>query len=217
MSRGFLGRVAQALGGGYANQDLLGLDEAVEGFASVVAPGEFVMEPRPCGLDRVELRGLGFEGFLDWGARRGECVVPAAQAHVDLFVRVALGVELLRRGGTLLHAAAVVRDDFGVAFSGPSGAGKSTVAEISRAAGLTVLSDEMIAFVLGHELAHHYLGYTGCANGQPIGPIPNATKIDHIATAVAPFLNQPNEAASDQWGVYNLLDAGLARSGSGYR
>lgn len=98
-------------------------------------------------LDRVELRGLGFAGFLDWSARRGECVVPAAQAHVDLFVRVALGVELLRRGGTLLHAAAVVRDDFGVAFSGPSGAGKSTVAEISRAAGLTVLSDEMIAFV----------------------------------------------------------------------
>ncbi len=29
--------------------------------------------------------------------------------------------------------------------------------------------DELAAFTFGHELAHHYLGHTGCANGQQAG------------------------------------------------
>ncbi len=97
-------------------------------------------------LDRVTLRGEGFEGELDWRAGAGQAVVPDSLTHVDLFVRVALGVGLLREGGTLLHAAGVVRDRFGIAFSGPSGAGKSTAARLSQGAGLDVLADEMLVF-----------------------------------------------------------------------
>jgi len=86
-----------------------------------------------------------------------------------------------------------------------------------RASRAREIFDEVIAFTFGHELAHHYLGHTGCANGQPLGNGPNPAKIANIATQIVPFLNQPNEAAADQWGVYNLLDTGLARSANNYR
>lgn len=71
------------------------------------------------------------------------------------------------------------------------------------------LFDDVIAFTFGHELAHHYLGHTGCANGQPMGPGP--ARVGHMITNVLPFINQPNEAASDSAGSINALDAGLAR------
>ncbi len=71
------------------------------------------------------------------------------------------------------------------------------------------LFDELLAFTFGHELAHHYLGHTGCAKGQG-GPGPDPSKLGRLATAV-PFFNQFAEAAADAAGCYNLLDAGRAR------
>lgn len=97
-------------------------------------------------LDRAALLGTGFAGEFDWVRRAGRAVVPDALAYLDQFVRVGLGVGLLREGATLLHASGVLRDRFGIAFSGPSGAGKTTAARLSRAAGLTVLADEMLVF-----------------------------------------------------------------------
>jgi hypothetical protein len=98
------------------------------------------------GLDRLELDGDGFEAAFDWERGRGEAVIPDSLAHLDLVVRVGLGVGLLREGGLLLHAAGVLHQRFGLAFTGPSGAGKSTLAEICRAAGMPVLADEMVAY-----------------------------------------------------------------------
>jgi len=71
--------------------------------------------------------------------------------------------------------------------------------------------DEIIAFTFGHELGHHYLGHTGCANGQPMGPGPGFTALGQIATQIIPGVNQPNEIAADTAGAQNALDAGLAR------
>ncbi|MBP7146087.1 MAG: hypothetical protein KBD01_00970 [Acidobacteria bacterium] len=96
-------------------------------------------------LDSARVGGDGFDGELDWTAGAGRAVIPDSLAHLDLFVRIALGVALLRAGDTLLHASAVVRDHFAIAFAGPSGAGKSTIAAICAAGGLPVLADEMIA------------------------------------------------------------------------
>ncbi len=96
-------------------------------------------------MERMRIAGAGFRGRLDWNEHRGSASIPDSLAHADLFIRIAAGVGLLRDGGTLLHAAAVVRDGFGLAFSGPSGAGKSTLADICRAGGLDVLADEMVA------------------------------------------------------------------------
>jgi hypothetical protein len=77
--------------------------------------------------------------------------------------------------------------------------------------------DDVIAFTFGHELAHHYLGHTGCANGQPMGLGPNPAVLGQIATSILPGLNQPNEVAADGAGCMNVLDAGRARMASGFR
>lgn len=77
--------------------------------------------------------------------------------------------------------------------------------------------DEIVAFTFGHELSHHYLGHTGCANGQTGGLGPALAQLDQLATSVAPFVNQPNEAAADYSGCLNMLDTGRARSSSAYR
>lgn len=73
------------------------------------------------------------------------------------------------------------------------------------------LFDEMVAFVLGHELAHHYLGHTGCANGTVSGQIDPA-KLGRITSNVIPGFNQINESAADTSGTQNLLDAGAIRT-----
>ena len=69
--------------------------------------------------------------------------------------------------------------------------------------------DEVLAFTFGHELAHHYLGHTGCAKGQG-GAGPDPTKLGRMLTVV-PLFNQAAEASADSAGAYNSLDAGRAR------
>ncbi len=118
------------------------------------------------GLDAARFRGDGFEAEIDWRRGQGRAVLPDSLAHFDLVLRVALGVELLRRGrATLLHSAAVLRDRWAVAFCGPSGAGKSTVAGISRGLGLRVLADEMVV-LSGTGSGTRILG-TPFWNGEP--------------------------------------------------
>lgn len=75
-----------------------------------------------------------------------------------------------------------------------------------------VVFDEMVAFVLGHELGHHYLGHTGCANGDQRGGI-DPSALGRIASRAVPGLNQPNEASADVAGTQNLLDTGAKRAG----
>ena len=69
--------------------------------------------------------------------------------------------------------------------------------------------DEVLAFTFGHELAHHYLGHTGCAKGQG-GSGPDPSKLGRLLTVV-PLFNQAAEASADSAGAYNSLDAGRAR------
>ncbi len=72
------------------------------------------------------------------------------------------------------------------------------------------LFDEILAFTFGHELAHHYLGHTGCAKGQG-GSGPDPTRLGRILSNVIPIFSQAAEASSDSAGCYNSLDAGRAR------
>lgn len=69
------------------------------------------------------------------------------------------------------------------------------------------LLDEALAFVLGHELAHHYLGHTGC-----VGTSRSAHAVSHVGhmfSDVLPALNQPHELAADVEGVDHLLTSGV--------
>ncbi|MDX2054398.1 MAG: M48 family metalloprotease [Polyangiaceae bacterium] len=72
------------------------------------------------------------------------------------------------------------------------------------------LLDEQIAFVLGHELGHHYLGHLPCtAQGMAV----TAAELSHILSSQVPVFNQPNEYAADVAGTVNVLDAGARMSG----
>ncbi len=74
--------------------------------------------------------------------------------------------------------------------------------------------EEQVAFVLGHELGHHYLGHTGCANGTSTGSRGvSPADLARLASNVIPLANQPNELAADAAGTNNLLTAGSKRSG----
>jgi hypothetical protein len=69
-----------------------------------------------------------------------------------------------------------------------------------------VLLEEQIAFVVGHELAHHYLSHLPCTGGS--GPLESGWR---AASGTVPVLNQPNELAADGAGIENLLSAGRQR------
>lgn len=74
------------------------------------------------------------------------------------------------------------------------------------------LFDEQVAFILGHELAHHYLQHTGCVGAS--GGLFNPAAIGRVLSNAVEVFNQPNELASDTNGVTNLLNAGRARAGT---
>jgi Zn-dependent protease with chaperone function len=72
------------------------------------------------------------------------------------------------------------------------------------------LFDEIVAFVLGHELAHHYLGHLPCtASPSPLG----AGDIARALSGAVPLFNQPNEMAADVGGTNNVLVAGAGGRG----
>ena len=76
------------------------------------------------------------------------------------------------------------------------------------------LLEEQLAFVLGHELGHHHLGHTGCANGQPGDPLSEMLKMGaRLGSKVVPTFNQPNELAADSIGIDDVLAAGARRQG----
>lgn len=73
-----------------------------------------------------------------------------------------------------------------------------------------LLFDEQLGFVLGHELAHHYRGHTGCANGAGAQP-PSFTDLASALGQALPLLNQPLESEADVYGTNNVLDVGARR------
>jgi Zn-dependent protease with chaperone function len=71
------------------------------------------------------------------------------------------------------------------------------------------LFEEQIGFVLGHELAHHYLGHLPCTSA---GQLPLA-ELGQALSGTVPLFNQPNEIAADASGTNTLLTLGARRSG----
>lgn len=69
--------------------------------------------------------------------------------------------------------------------------------------------DEQLAFVLGHELAHHYLGHLPCTAGGGL----SLGDVARVLSDAVPLFNQPNELAADYAGTNNVLSAGARRNG----
>ncbi|HEX4341686.1 MAG TPA: M48 family metalloprotease [Polyangiaceae bacterium] len=70
--------------------------------------------------------------------------------------------------------------------------------------------DEVIGFVLGHELAHHHLGHLPCTGGS--GFLGTGELLRGLSQNV-PVFNQPNEIAADTAGTDTILTAGARRPG----
>lgn len=68
--------------------------------------------------------------------------------------------------------------------------------------------DEQVAFVLAHELAHHYLGHLACNSDGGI-----VAEVGQIASDSVPLFNQAAELAADIAGVKNVLATGTSRHG----
>jgi Zn-dependent protease with chaperone function len=71
------------------------------------------------------------------------------------------------------------------------------------------LLEEQIGFVLGHELAHHYLGNLPCTSA---GQLPLA-ELGQALSGTVPLFNQPNEIAADASGTNTVLTMGFRRTG----
>jgi hypothetical protein len=67
--------------------------------------------------------------------------------------------------------------------------------------------DEQIAFILGHELAHHYLGHLACNSRGRL------EELGQVAADNVPAFNQIAELAADAAAIKNLLAAGERRVG----
>jgi hypothetical protein len=67
--------------------------------------------------------------------------------------------------------------------------------------------DEEIAFVMGHELGHHYLGHLPCTAAAGI----SLSELGAVLSNAVPAFNQPNELAADMVGVNNTLNLGARR------
>ena len=68
--------------------------------------------------------------------------------------------------------------------------------------------DEEVAFVLGHELAHHYLGHLACNSTGGV-----VEEAGQIASEAVPLFSQATELAADVAGTKNVLATGAARRG----
>jgi hypothetical protein len=71
------------------------------------------------------------------------------------------------------------------------------------------LLDEQIAFVMGHELGHHYLGHLPCTAAGGI----TLSELGAVLSNAVPGFNQPNELAADMVGINNTLTLGARRQG----
>lgn len=74
------------------------------------------------------------------------------------------------------------------------------------------LFDQQVAFILGHELAHHYRGHTNCVAGRSDEEVRRDELSRILAHTIPPF-SQPREVEADMWGLTNVLEAGYQRQG----
>lgn len=69
------------------------------------------------------------------------------------------------------------------------------------------LFEEEVAYILGHELAHHYLGHLACTSGGGV-----VEDVGQLAADRIPVFSQAGELAADVAATRNLLTAGARRA-----
>lgn len=98
---------------------------------------------RIAGTDGVlSIEGAGFRGIFDERTGEGWLSQPCDRSPFETFLTAIYAGRLLREGGFLLHAAAIVGSEGAYVFFGPSESGKTTVAGL---VGEGIITDEIAA------------------------------------------------------------------------
>ena len=113
------------------------------------APADDVWAPSAGPFARISgrdglvcIEGAGFKGEFDERLGHGWIIQPRDPSPLETFLTAIYAGRLLKEGGFLLHAAALVGADGTHLFFGPLGSGKTTVAEL---VGEGVITDEIAA------------------------------------------------------------------------
>lgn len=110
--------------------------------------------------ERLLAWSYDFAGFFDYAGRVGKLAIAATLGDpfhraVENYLRVVAAHAALRRGGLLVHASGVVRQNGAHLFFGPSGAGKTTVTLLSEDD--LILGDDLVLVRPGRD------GFEACA------------------------------------------------------
>lgn len=182
------------------------------------------------GSDRFSLTRQDLVGELDFVRRVGRVrVAGTGVATLRSILLAILSLDLPRRSGLALHAAAVMRDGRAYVFPGRSGAGKSTLARASM--GRSHLADDitlLTASATGGLLAH---GSPFLRRGSPVVPLQVAVPVAAIvfpdrsgprgvhrlrpAAAFARLLEAPISYCDDPTWDRTLFDCALAAASAG--
>jgi hypothetical protein len=139
------------------------------------------------------------EPMLTIAAATSEARAYDELAHTSTYETYASSIiDMFRRGG--------IRGLSPGALSGPLATDSRKLARQRQ------LFDEQVAFILGHEMAHHYRGHTGCAPGGSASAS-QAEDLQRSLAQAAPPLEQPFEIEADMWGITSVLEAGHSRGG----
>jgi len=133
------------------------------------------------GAGALAIEGPGFRGAFDERSGRGWIVQPPDPAPFETFLTAICAGRLLRTGGFLLHAAAILSGEDAFVFFGPSGSGKTTVAELI---GKGVISDEIAVIRRdGAGFRVSALPWRGRRLSAPLGGLFRLRKAQEIAFA----------------------------------
>jgi hypothetical protein len=112
------------------------------------------------GPGHTHLVGIDWMARIDWLAESVKAGLwvsteetGAFHGAIENFLRVLAAHVLVVEGGALLHSAAVLSAGEAHLFVGPSGAGKSTISHLARAAGRSVVSDDLNVVTPGFALS----------------------------------------------------------------
>lgn len=104
---------------------------------------------RVAGLDGQLVEGPLGRCVVQFDGERLKVEVADGPFLGELVLRLAWYLVTARQGGVLVHACALARGEVGLVASGKSGDGKSTLARLGTAAGLRLLTDEIVQLLPG--------------------------------------------------------------------
>jgi hypothetical protein len=155
------------------------------------------------------------------GCQRGSAIMMITSAMLELAAGIAETKAYDEVAGTDTHrqyvdtVVAQIRGRQRVTGPPPSMHAPPHALDRRKLARQRHLYAQQVAFIVGHELAHHYRGHTGCIAGRTTQE-QEADELGRLLARAVPTFSQPREVEADLWGVTNVLEAGHGRAGGAW-